>query len=81
MTATKLPKCLQKWAHLIAEVSDERRTGDDGEGDGYWVYLVEGFRDPDGETHCIHEDTPSQCAKLMKWVTPCTKPNCCHPAK
>lgn len=74
MTATKLPKCLRKYAHLIAEVSDERRGY--GENDGYWVYLVPGYIDPDGECHCIHEDTPAECAKLMKYVEKCHG-DCC----
>lgn len=65
----KLPKCLKRYAHLIAEVSDERR-GDDG----YWVYLIPGYWSPDDETHCIHEDNPTECARVMKGVEPCP---CC----
>lgn len=72
MTTNDLPKCLHKHAEKISSVSDER-----GSGDGYWVYLAPGWRDPDGETHCLHEDNPSQCAKLMKWIQPCTTPGCC----
>lgn len=72
----KLPRCLRPFADKIAEVSDERRGY--GGDDGYWVYLVAGWRDPDGETHCIHEDTPAECAKLMKWITPCTEIGCCQ---
>ncbi len=69
MTATKLPKCLQKYAHLIDEISDERSTDE-----GYWVYLVAGYWSPDDETHCIHEDTPRECAAKMKQVERC---HCC----
>jgi hypothetical protein len=72
MTGLKLPKCLQKYADKIAEVSDER--GDD---DGYWVYLVKGWRDDEGETHCIHEDNPRECALRMKNIVRCTTPGCC----
>jgi hypothetical protein len=44
------------------------------------VYLKEGWRDMDGETHAIHEDHPRDCARLMKWIKPCTDPKCCRPA-
>lgn len=73
MTATALPKCLTEFAHLIESVSDER-----GNGDGYWVYLVTGWTDPDGETHCIHEPSPAKCAREMKHVRKCKTPGCCH---
>ncbi len=77
MTVTDLPKTLRKFADKIADVSDER-----GSGDGYWVYLVNGWRDDEGETHCIHEDTITECAKRMKHIQPCTEPDCCdHKAK
>ncbi len=73
MDPRKLPRCLQKYAEEIAEVSDERRDGD-----GYWVYLAYGYRDHEGETHCLHEDTPEKCAKLMPLVKRCTEPGCCE---
>lgn len=78
MTATELPKCLRKYADRIADVSDDR-----GNDDGYWVYLASGWRDPDGETHCIHEDSPSAAANLMLQIIRCTRPGCCdngHPS-
>lgn len=75
MRAEDLPKCLRKFADRIESVSDER-SGYDGD-DGYWVYLASGWRDPDGETHCVHENSPSACAKLMKAIVPCTSPGCC----
>lgn len=71
--AKLLPKSLRKFAHLIADVSDERAGGD-----GYWVYLVNGYR-WDGETHCVHEDTITDCARAMRCVAPCTVPGCCTP--
>jgi hypothetical protein len=67
-----LPKCLRKYADKIREVSDERDSDD-----GYWVYLASGYRDDEGETHCIHEDTPTECAAKMKYITKCTKLGCC----
>lgn len=69
-----LPKCLQKYAAVIDEVSDERASGD-----GYWVYLKTGWRDDEGETHCVHEETPAECAKRMTHLTRCTIPGCCAP--
>ncbi len=64
-----LPRPLKKFAHLIKEVSDERDTDD-----GYWVYFVAGYWSPEDETHCIHENTPAECAAKMKSVEPC---HCC----
>ncbi len=69
-----LPKCLQRYTDKISEVSDERSTDE-----GYWVYLAPGWRDDEGETHCIHEDTIKECAAKMKYVTRCTSPGCCTP--
>ncbi len=74
MAATlKLPRCLKPFADVIAEVSDERRDGD-----GYWVYFVTGWIDYERETHCVHEDTPKECADRMKLgVVKCDNPRCC----
>jgi hypothetical protein len=69
-----LPKSLEKFRDKIDDVSDERASDN-----GYWVYLKCGWREPDGETHCVHEDTIGECAKLMKWITPCIEPGCCSP--
>jgi hypothetical protein len=77
MAPNDLPKCLRKFADKIESVSDERQ-GYEGD-DGYWVYLVTGWRDDEGETHCIHEDNPMQCAKRMKHIQRCTVPGCCQP--
>lgn len=73
MIATELPKCLRKFADKIESVSDER-----GSDDGFWVYLIERWRDDEGETHCIHEDNPKECATLMPHIQRCTDPNCCN---
>ena len=71
MDRTKLPRPLRRYAEQIDEVSDER-----GAGDGYWVYLASGWRTEDGETHCVHEDTPTACAANMTHLTRCTQPGC-----
>lgn len=71
MTATNLPKTLQRWADKIDEVSDERATGE-----GYWIYLKAGWWSPEDETHCIHEDTIRDCAAKMKCIEPCNH-ECC----
>lgn len=65
-----LPRCLQPFAQFIEEVSNEDN--------GYWVYLVRGWLDPDGETHCIHEDTPEECAELMQDIVKCEIQGCCQ---
>lgn len=72
MTKSELPKSLRRFADKVESVSDER-----GGGDGYWVYLACGWRDEDGETHCVHEDTPTACAARMKHLKPCLTPGCC----
>ena len=71
---TPLPACLRKYAHLIESVSDER-----GGDDGYWVYLKTGWRYNDG-TYCVHEDTPTACAKEMTSAERCTD-DCCQAPK
>jgi hypothetical protein len=65
----KLPACLKPFAHLIEEVSDERK----GE-DGYWVYLVPGYCHPGDETHCVHRDTLAECVREMGSIQKCP---CC----
>ena len=58
----------------VADISDER--GDD---QGFWVY-AQGWcieSRPDGEhnesdcLHTIHEDSPSECWKVMRGLKPC----------
>lgn len=67
-----LPKCLQRYADMISDVSDERDTED-----GCWVYLLPGWWHPDDEVHCIHRDNWRECAAEMKRVQPCNR-NCCN---
>jgi hypothetical protein len=49
----------------VESVSDERIFGD-----GFWVYLKTGFA-CDPETHCIHEDSPSECWSRFKEIHSC----------
>lgn len=75
MTSTlNLPKTLEKFRHLIDDVSDER-----GMGQGYWVYLKAGLINPWTETHCVHEDTIKECAEQLKIVKPCQCADCTNP--
>ena len=55
----------------VREVSDER-----GLGDGFWVYLKDGFCGDDMGCHIIHEDSPSACLKAMRYIQPCTCREC-----
>lgn len=55
----------------VVDVSDER-----GAGDGYWVYLDYGWYYEEQGSHIIHEDTPTQCLRLMKFVKWCGCEDC-----
>lgn len=67
-----IPKILQKHAHLISDISDERNSGD-----GYWVYFKPGWINNFTETHCAHEDSATECAKIIKlFVVPCNCSEC-----
>ena len=63
MNTKSLPPALRQFANLIEDVSDESEAGD-----GIWIYLMPGYWDPDTETHCVHEDTMSECVEAMKSV-------------
>jgi len=71
----KLPRCLQPFAAIIDEVSDERRGGEAN--DGYWVYLRNGWWSPEEETHCVHHDTPAECVVALRTVERCYR-DCCN---
>ena len=59
-------------------------------GDGFWVYLKghciesagwdddlkERIHREDGCLHTIHENSPSECLKLLRWAKPCTCSHC-----
>jgi hypothetical protein len=55
----------------VDEISDERPD------DGIWVYLKTGWINPQSETHCIHEDTWSACAKQLRGIKHCYD-SCCN---
>jgi len=65
----RLPKTLERFRAIIAEVSDERNSEE-----GYWVYLKPGLWSPDDETHCVHEDRIGDIADKLKYVERCP---CC----
>ena len=65
---------------LVESISDEREwertpAWADENGDGFWVYLKEGYIDAMNEVHCIHENSPSECMALLREVERC-KPGC-----
>lgn len=60
LTAKNLPTALRKYSKMIAEVSDERESGN-----GYWVYLRDGFHNSLHDVHLVHESTPAECAAVM----------------
>lgn len=55
---------------LAAEVVDERR--DDN---GYWVYLIPGWRSTEG-THQVHEDTVTRCLAELRFCEECFCDEC-----
>lgn len=50
----------------VVDISDER-----GLGDGFWVYLRSGWTYDNPGEHSLHEETPTQCLKLLKSLMPC----------
>jgi hypothetical protein len=60
-------KTLEKFAHLIAEISDER-----GNGDGIWVYLKKPYADfyfdSYSPTRQIHEQSIKEVISRLKSV-------------
>ena len=72
----RLPKSLRKYADRIDSVEDLRDTDE-----GYWIHLIEGWRDYEGETHTINEPTLRESAKCLGWAQPCHGgPDCCSAA-
>lgn len=72
MDASRLPKSFRKYADRVESVEDYRASGE-----GYWVHLACGWRTPDGETHSIHEETITECARDLRDAEVCTVPGCC----
>jgi hypothetical protein len=67
-----LPKCLERYRSKIEEISDER-----GMDQGYWVYLIPGWQNSfDPSCHIIHEDNPTQCSKVLRYIEPCDCNDC-----
>ena len=65
---------------LVESISDEREwerrpPWAEYNGDGFWVYLEPGYINPMSGTHCIHEETPSECFALLRGVAHC-EPGC-----
>jgi hypothetical protein len=60
-------KTLEKFAHMIAEISDER-----GNGDGIWVYLKKPYADfyfdSYSPTRQIHEQSIKEVVSRLKGV-------------
>lgn len=46
---------------LVESISDERHLGD-----GYWVYLHEGYVARSSECGTIHEESPSECLRVLR---------------
>lgn len=56
----------------VESVSDER-----GSGDGYWVYLHPGWcKEP--ELNSIHEETPLECLRELRYIHPCRCSDYCR---
>lgn len=66
---------LNRYANIITDVRDER-VNPDGGNDGYWIYLTDGFIDPNAEMHFVHEYTIFDVLNAMHNVTRCTPQNC-----
>lgn len=60
----------KKYQDAVADVSNET-----GNGDGWWIYLQEPHFNPQLECSIIHEDTLTECIKILKDVVnnPVTK--------
>ena len=67
----KLPKRFQKFRKYLVDYMDER--GDDN---GYWLYLVAGWINPNTCTHMVHENTQRECAEQLESIERCTCEEC-----
>jgi hypothetical protein len=60
-------------AHRLVEQVEDDRHNDNG----YWCYLKPGFVCELTDTHCVHEDTVSECLRVLRdMVVPCDCPEC-----
>lgn len=55
----------------VIEISDERSSGD-----GFWVYLRSGHCNDEQGLHCIHEDSPTECLRRLRWIEECRCEGC-----
>ena len=63
LAADKTTRTLAQIARhpLVQDISDER-----GYGDGFWIYLKDGFINEATDTSGIHEETVAECLALLK---------------
>jgi hypothetical protein len=59
----------------VESISDER-FGMGREGDGIWIYFHPGWINRLTETHCIHEDTWTECKAMLRSIKPCACEGC-----
>jgi hypothetical protein len=70
-----LDKRLEPYRYMIADVTNET-VNSDGDNDGYWIYLKDGWIDPDFEIHMIHEYTVADVLAHLPHIVRCTEHNC-----
>jgi hypothetical protein len=66
-----LAKRLEPYRYMIADVTNE--TNEDA---GYWIYLKDGWIDPDFEIHMIHEYTVADVLARLPHIVRCNEHNC-----
>jgi hypothetical protein len=62
---------LEPYRYMIADITNE--TNEDA---GYWIYLKDGWIDPDFEIHMIHEYTVADVLARLPHIVRCTEHNC-----
>lgn len=69
----KLPKSLRKLFEdpRVCSIDDESANGD-----GYWIYYIRGWRNPDIDCHFTHEWNVRDTLKSHKAVVPCHCDQC-----
>jgi hypothetical protein len=66
-----LKRLLEAHPDKISEIGDES-----GSGDGYWVYLRNGWRCGQSETHAVHEWNMKDLLGAFRSVEPCDCADC-----
>ena len=59
--STLMAACVR--SGVVSEIGNETQSGD-----GYWVYLAEGYINPFSETTMVHEWTVAECISQLKFV-------------